>query len=130
MESYYLMPIILSRPRTYNKTKMKTHIQLATVALFFALLVVITCETIDSSIPNPSERDVASIAEGPDLASLGIGTTPLGSIVTASTSNNSRTSVSLDDSPLKDLSDMINQLLASLKSAPSTSNKSDKTEKK
>ena len=87
---------------------MKIHIHLATVALFFALLVVITCETIDSSSPYPSESDVASIAEGPDLASLGIGTIPLGSSVTASTSNNSSTSVSLDDSSLKDLSDRIN----------------------
>lgn len=105
---------------------MNIRIQLAAVALLFSLLVVAPCETIGTSSPFPSSSDVASIGNGTDLTSLGIGNVPLGGSV-----GNINSGVSFDDNSLKELSDMINQLLASLNSTSSTiSQNTDSTEQR
>jgi hypothetical protein len=96
----------------YNKINMNTPVKLASVMLLLSLLVVLPCETVDTSSPYPSYKDVASIAEGTDPASLGIGTVPLGS--------DSSSGLSFDDNSLKALSDMINQILSGLNSTTPT----------
>lgn len=84
------------------------------IALLVVLVVMGSCETVADG-PYPSYSEVASIANGPDMAALGVGSVGIG----ADSSNTA--SVPFDSKALEDLTRMINELLASMNNTdPST----------